>query len=297
MINVTGLYRQSFCASPEARALRGIPAPESATEMLGQAGAMVPRALSQAGTVMLNWLAAWRCWWGGERRRIYRLDRGTAASLQTVGIGWLPDAPPATWEGRHLAYELATPTPGGLLGAAGYYARNSSGQMTLYVCYLRGDGAAVIPLAVDDVQRINRRILESGELVTAGWEDPGISAEVLRDGWEALQLLLALSYYAAAPDRLDVAETVGAAERTPDGRQEAGGDGRVVPTWRWADARIRPGYSAYQGGAGMDASGRVLMPTIVRAHLRRIGDDVRIIDPYQSHRWHSDGVDGTTETL
>jgi hypothetical protein len=188
--------------------------------------------------------------------------------------------------GASIVIDLPGQPDEGYHSIAAYYAAPvGGGAPKLWLVYLRGDGAYVAPLDLD-IRRVNRRLVESGELCSVDWL--GGESDILRSAWEPLQLLVATSWYLADPSRIDVVDEAGPPARRPDGKalREAG---RVVPAWRYQTTALRhrePSASSGEPIAGRD--GLTLQPTVVSPHIRYINGEVRIIDAYDSTRWRAD---------
>jgi len=264
------------------------------------AGARVAAVAPELGPVMLNVGALLATWWGLPRRVVWRLDPAASAEIAATGVGYLPPEPPAAWQGRAILAESpdGSPLVDDVFSAGAYLARHQSGELYYWFAALDVAGGARAWGVPCRQERLNARLAREGALVEVplleggGWgplagQRPHTPAEQLRQ-LAVMQWMMALSYYLSEPgnDWRTAHAGEGPPERGPKGKVRRAG-GRPVALWIYRDLRFDPRREEPAGEAAhLDTAGLLLLPTLVRAHWRRLPDDrMTLVRMHPSRRW------------
>lgn len=265
------------------------------------AGARIAAGMLHMGPVMVNVGALLAAWWGLPRRVAWRLGPASAAEVAATGVGYLPPEPPQAWQGAAILAESADGAPlvQDVFSVGAYAApHHQSGRPYYWFVALDtagGAGAWGVPCSQE---RLNARLAREGALIEVpllrgdDWGDlagqrPYTPAEQLRM-LAVMQWVVALSYYLSEPgtDWRTAPSGDGPPERDGRGKVLRAG-GRPVPWWTYRDlqfdARREP--PADERGA-LDTTNLVLLPTLVRAHWRRLADGrLTLVRMHPSRRW------------
>jgi hypothetical protein len=240
----------------------------------------------------VNIAAGFVCWWRTRPadRAVWRITEPTAAYLASVGLGFVPEHPPASWSGAAIVAEAAGDHNlfGDAFSVMAYrvHAPSKGEDRYFFVMLKRPDGIRIfsITAAAGDLGR--DRLLDAPMLRTDRFDLEGKwTPEAIEEALACMRFVFSLSYYILNPDRADIRDAGGPVERNKKGKPVKR-KGRTVPVWHYRDLTIRHAETADRGGRGpLDKDGLALSPVIVSPYIRRHRDRVVIVDAHDSHRW------------
>ena len=228
-----------------------------------------------------------------SKRNIYRCTLSTAKYLQSVNLTFLPEEPPQSWANGAFILESFDKRVGmiqDVFSMAVYRTMDRDRRMRYFFFLLDINGGASVFSIATDLQKLNHKMLETNIVLNESMEtELGFSGERFIKSLPIIKFAFAASYYVAQPQdhsNVEIKTSPGPIERRGKKKKALRIKGQIQPYWSYRTVNRIESESAEVADRGsLDKEHLVLDPVIVGPHIRRQGDRVIFIDPYDSHRW------------
>lgn len=253
-------------------------------------------------------------WWQSDRT-IWAVSRETIREVSRTGVNFVPEQPPASWNGGCIILEGkgGQPLVGDVVSLGAWVETDPQSLTSNYwlVSFLADGRCAFVSLPCRQPQlnaasRKRHGLAIDREALVADLDGNMALPEASRsdEAVKLLEFLFAFSFYAADPERVGWQEGKaedGPIERGPKGKPVKRG-GRAVPLWLYRDVRPRPATvadsDASQERGRLDTARLDLVGVIVKQHFRAFGNGkIRLVRPYPSHRWKRTDRIGVKATI